>query len=102
MPDKALTVKRIAAMPRRSWRSIWINRKSKALAGFTVQCQPQGKPAYYIQNFRSFKLQVSTHKTRKSQPIPASTRRSTNSAGSMFQVLYIKGWSPRWGNTPTR
>ena len=54
---------------------------TKNLAGFTVQVQPQGHPAYFLYNSLQFRT-PSDHAQDTNEPAyPRSTHRCTNSAG---------------------
>jgi PLD-like domain len=71
---------------------------AKNLAGFTIQCQPQGQPAYYLFNELQFEdpskhAQVATEKPNSTINAPIQKYRWTHVPGSSHQ-----GLAPAVGN----
>jgi PLD-like domain len=59
---------------------------SKNLAGFTIQCQPKGKAAYYIHNFLRFKTA-----TDHAQDLNESPNSSINAPIHKFRWIHVPG-----------
>jgi hypothetical protein len=86
MADKALAVKAYRGDAKTLLAFNLDQSKIKNLAGFTVQCQPQGKTAYYIQN----SLQFQTPGQHAQDPKePANS--SINAPFHKFRWVHVPG-----------
>lgn len=75
---------------------------AKKLAGFTIECRPDGQPPYYLHNQLQFSRPADHAQDPKEPP-----NSSINAPIHKFRWLHVpgsvhQGWSLSWANTPTR
>src|SRR3954467_13282486 len=71
--------------------------QTKSLAGFTIQCQPEGKQPYYIYNELQFE-----HPEKHAQVPQGPPNSSVNAPIHMFRWVHVpgsvhQGLNPVWG-----